>query len=287
MSFPRVNPGTWGVNSKLTSTQINQLDLDHSNAVDKTTAGDTVSGTLTFATGTGAIVMQGTSSITAASGATVTIASGAALTASAGATSTIASGATLAVSSAGGAIVTGVPQFITSAKIIGPTLTAAASASCIPAASRVVLPANFWTVGKQLKIAATGQISSVVTTPGTARFDVRMGSAVVFDGQAILLDSVAAHSSVYWWLDILLTCTAVGAGVAAQVTGHGKWTCEDILGVPATAPKGVLTAVLPWSSASDVGNFDSTVTNVFDMFFTQTVATGSLTLRQISVEAIA
>lgn len=47
MTFPRVNPGSWAVNDKLTSTQQNQLDIDHANAVDKT--GDTISGTVNLA----------------------------------------------------------------------------------------------------------------------------------------------------------------------------------------------------------------------------------------------
>lgn len=49
MSFSRVNAPGWAVNDKLTSSQMNALDIDHANAVDKTTAGDTVSGTLAIA----------------------------------------------------------------------------------------------------------------------------------------------------------------------------------------------------------------------------------------------
>jgi len=169
----------------------------------------------------------------------------------------------------------------------GTTLTAAAAATCIPATARFTLPANYWTIGRQLKITASGRISSVITTPGTARFDIRMGAAgntVVFDSLAILLDTVAAHTTVGWYLEILMTCRAIGT--AANFMGQGKWTCEDILGTPAAAPKGSLTAILPWNAAPAVGgNFDSTVTNIVDMFFTQTVATGSMTLHQYSAVA--
>ena len=69
--------------------------------------------------------------------------------------------------------------------------------------------------------------------------------------------------------------------------GVGTWTCEDILGVPATAPKGVLTAVLPWNSAPAVGgNVDSTTALSVDLQFTQTVTTGSITLHQYVLEAL-
>ncbi len=166
----------------------------------------------------------------------------------------------------------------------GPALTAAAAASCLPAKARFAVQNGYWQQNKMWKIHATGRISSVITTPGTARFDIRMGSTVVFDSLAILLDTVAAHVTVGWVLDIDLGCRTTGAGTAATLFGQGTWTCEDILGVAATAPKAVGSAMLPWNAAPAVGGgFDSTVANAFDMFFTQTVATGSMTLHTIEV----
>lgn len=55
MSFSRVNPGGWATGAIFTSTQANQIDIDHANAVDKTTLGDTISGLLGLAS-TAAIV---------------------------------------------------------------------------------------------------------------------------------------------------------------------------------------------------------------------------------------
>lgn len=168
----------------------------------------------------------------------------------------------------------------------GTAVTAAAATTLLPAHAKTTLDPNFWGfVGKQMMIEATGRISSVITTPGTARFDIRMGAAVAFDSQAILLDSVAAHNTVGWYLKILLTCRSVGT--TGTLFGQGFWTCEDILGVPATAPKGVLSAILPWNAAPAAGTgFDMTVSNTLDMFFTQTAATGSCTLHQFSAWAL-
>jgi len=178
-------------------------------------------------------------------------------------------------------------ETLVNASVDGPILTAAAAATAIPTAAKITLPNNYFYVGRMLRITAAGRISSVITTPGTARFDVRIGAVVAFDSLAILLDTVAAHTNVGWKLDLLLTCRSIGSGTSATLFGQGVWTCEDILGVPATAPKGVLGAILPWNSVPAAGTgFDSTAASTLDLFFTQTAATGSLTVHQYMVESL-
>lgn len=164
--------------------------------------------------------------------------------------------------------------------VAGPTLSAASTpASCIPPQCKFTIPANIWSQGKVLNIKMYGKISSVITTPGTARFDVRLGSTVVFDGLAVLLDTVAAHTNVSWRLEIDLTCYAIGT--SANLMGHGVFYCENILGEAASMPKANGIAMLPWNSTPAVGsNFDSTAPQTLDSFFTQTVGTGSLTVQQ-------
>lgn len=173
-------------------------------------------------------------------------------------------------------------ETLVTAQVDGTANTAGTAASCIPPAAKITLPQCFFkNIGQQLLIKASGRISSAITTPGTARFDVRLGGTAVFDGLAVLLDTVAAHTNVGWLLEVLLTCRAIGT--TGNFMGQGLWTCEDILGVPATAPKGVLSAILPWNSAPAVGsNVDTTTALSLDLFFTQTVATGSMTLHQYS-----
>lgn len=178
-------------------------------------------------------------------------------------------------------------EVLINSKADGPTLTAAAAATCIPTDCVITLPNNWWYIGRQIRVTASGRISSVITTPGTARYDIRLAAVVAFDSLAILLDTVAAHTTVGWYLTILMTCRAIGSGTSANTIGQGTWTCEDILGVPATAPKGVLSAILPWNSAPAVGTgFDSTAALTLNMFFTQTVATGSMTVHQYMVESV-
>lgn len=180
------------------------------------------------------------------------------------------------------------PQQLVSIRADGTAVTAASATSLLTssaAGGKFTLPANFFkNVGEKLKIRAYGRISSLITTPGTARFDVRFGGTVVFDGLAVLLDSVAAHTNVGWWLEIDLWLQAIGS--SATFFGCGRWTSEDILGVPATAPKGVLSAMLPWNTAPTVGTaFDATASQQVDLFFTQTAATGSCTLHAYTLSA--
>lgn len=175
------------------------------------------------------------------------------------------------------------------AVVDGPTLTAAAAASCIPPAAVITLPNNFFDVpGKMLRITASGRISCAVTTPGTARFDVRLGASaiVAFDSLAIPLNTVA-KTTVGWWLEILLTARTVGSGTTANLMGQGSWLSEASIGAPAAATAAPGAFMLPYNTAPAVGNgFDSTSALKLDLFFTQTVATGSMTLHQYLAEEI-
>src|SRR5437867_1479899 len=73
------------------------------------------------------------------------------------------------------------------------------------------LPPNFFYPGKQLLVRATGGISNIVTTPGLMNFQVKVGSVAAFDTGNIQLNATA-HTTLPFWLDILLTCRATGSG---------------------------------------------------------------------------
>lgn len=172
----------------------------------------------------------------------------------------------------------------------GSAITAASATSMFqgptPAAGtqKGVIPGNWLTYGTMMQIRAGGIISCAVTTPGTARYDVRFGSVVVWDGLAVLLN-VVAQTNIQWQLEIDLLCIAPGTGTTATMRGLGKWTS------PAGINSGTITSgpqegpsLLPWNTANPGAGtgFDSTVPNVFDVFFTQTVTTGSMTCQYCS-----
>lgn len=122
--------------------------------------------------------------------------------------------------------------------------------SVINAGDLVTYPADFWTIGRALRIDVIGAISNIVTTPGTVTFNVKFGSVIVFTTGAIQLNATA-HTKLPFWLEILMTCRAVGSGTSANFIGQAKMNgkiitntagqtdganSDSMLLVPATAP---------------------------------------------------
>jgi hypothetical protein len=178
-------------------------------------------------------------------------------------------------------------QVITASYTDGPALTAAAAASCVPTYIPTTLPAGYWQIGRMWRIKATGRISCAVTTPGTARFDLRLGGAVAFDTLAIPLN-IVAKTNVRWDLEVLLTCRAVGSGTTANLLGSGYWLSEaNINTALPTAGPGPGGCLVPFNAAPVVGTgFNSQSALTLDFFFTQTVATGSMTVHQFMIEQL-
>jgi hypothetical protein len=171
----------------------------------------------------------------------------------------------------------------------GPTLTGAARASCIPVANRIVLPNNFFYIGRAIRISMSGRISCAVTTPGTARFDICMGSAgttVVFDTLALNLN-IVAKTTVPWFLDVTLVCRAVGTGTSTTFFPHDAFIqSEAIIGsaLPAAGSNGSL--IVPVGTPAVGAGMDNTAASALDVFFTQTVATGSMTVHNYQVDVL-
>jgi hypothetical protein len=179
-------------------------------------------------------------------------------------------------------------ETLVAGSVDGPTLTSAAAASCIPTPSRVILPNNYFSIGKMLHITMMGRISCVVTTPGTARFDVRMGPSgtiVVFDTGALNLN-IVAKTTVPFWLDIWLTCRAVGASTASNFMGIANFQSEAVVGSAANTAGGNGALLGPVGAPAVGTGFDNTAANALDVFFTQTVGTGSMTVHQYRVDSL-
>jgi hypothetical protein len=178
-------------------------------------------------------------------------------------------------------------QTLITAQGDGTALTAAAAASCLPTAAKLTLPNNFFhNVGDVIKLRASGRISCAVTTPGTARFDLRLGGVVVFDTLAMNLN-IIAKTNVHWILDVDLVVRSVGNGTTATLLGQGTWTSEAVIASPLPTVGGSGLFTVPYNTAPTAGTgFDSTSALAMDFFFTQTVATGSMTLHQFALHSL-
>lgn len=178
-------------------------------------------------------------------------------------------------------------QTIIAAYSDGPTLTAAATASALPTYCVTTLPAGYWQIGRMWRITAAGRVSCAVTTPGTFRFDLRMAAVTVFDTLALPLN-IVAQTTVPWWLQVYLTCRSVGSGTSATLFGQGYIMSTAMLNTAAVAT-GPWTGDIPvpYNAAPAAGTgFDSTIANAIDWRFTQTVATGSMTMHTFCVEQL-
>lgn len=149
-------------------------------------------------------------------------------------------------------------------------------------------PANFFEVNKAIRVVATGRVSTVITTPGTMRFDISLGGTVVWDSLAINPATAAARTNVHWFLNVELYCQAAGNGTTATLFPGQCYLITDDLIAGAVANAGpVGMATLPYNTAPAVGaGFTSVVSNAFDLSYTQTAATGSAQMHTLRIEAL-
>lgn len=171
----------------------------------------------------------------------------------------------------------------------GPTLTAAARASCIPTPNRIVLPAAYFYVGRVLRVEMSGRISCVVTTPGTARLDICMGAAgttIVFDTGALNLN-IVAKTTVPWEFSVDLVCRAIGTGTSTTFFPRGgSFKSEAVVGSPLPSAGGNGSLIGPVGTPAVGAGTDVTAAHAIDVFFTQTVATGSFIVHNYMLTAL-
>lgn len=174
-------------------------------------------------------------------------------------------------------------KVLVSAQGDGSALTAAAAASALPSAAKYTLPAStFQYAGQLLHVHASGRISCAVTTPGTARFDLRLGGTVVFDTLAMNLN-IVAKTNVHWILDAYGEFRSPGS--TSNFLWQGYWLSEAVIASPLPTVGGSGIFTVPYNTAPAVGsNWDSNAAQAVDFQFTQTVATGSMTLHQFYLE---
>ena len=171
-------------------------------------------------------------------------------------------------------------------QVDGTALTNTTTATSIIApAAKKMLPANYANlIGRRLLVKARGRISNIVTTPGTLTLDLRFGSTVVFNGGAMALNTTA-KTNVTWELEAELVVRSIGASTTATVLGIGSFCSESVVGAAA----GVANTIMLPASAPAVGTgFDSTATQIVDLFGTWSIANAgnSILTHHFSIDAL-
>ncbi|RJP48702.1 MAG: hypothetical protein C4586_08255 [Anaerolineaceae bacterium] len=154
--------------------------------------------------------------------------------------------------------------------------------SIIPAAAVITLPANYFEIGKKLRIKVGGRISNIVTTPGTLTLDVRLGAVIAFTTQAIQLNATA-KTNVSFLAEFELTCRAIGSGTSANLMGMGCITSESV----SAAATGAVTVVAPASAPAVGTGFDSTAAQALNVFGTWSINDAGNTLTVHTYEVVA
>ena len=166
-------------------------------------------------------------------------------------------------------------ESLITAQIDSTNLTASNTAtSILPPAAAFTLPANYFSIGKMIRISFTGRLGNIVTTPGTLTLDVRFGSLatpiVVFNGGAMQLSSTA-HTTLPFWADVLLTCRAIGATTSANMMGQGRVFGQAIsftVNADLATSNTVGGTLFPNTTPAVGTGFDSTIANVVNVFGT-------------------
>lgn len=176
-------------------------------------------------------------------------------------------------------------ETLINSKVDGTAITnSTVQASIIPAAAKLTLPANYFVIGKEIRVTAKGRISNVVTTPGTLLFQLLFGATAVYNnGAATMALNTTAKTDVAWWLELVGTCRAEGA--SANIMWQGQWTSESAVSSAAGTAN---TMYVPASAPAVGSNFDSTVAQVVDLQakFSVSTATTSLLCHQYKVESL-
>lgn len=158
----------------------------------------------------------------------------------------------------------------------------------LPVGCLVTLPANWWYIGRIVRVTAIGAISNLVTTPGTLTLQFMMGSVVAGSSGALQL-STTAHTLAPFIAQGYFTCRAVGSSTSANLMPQWMITSQAI---KATAVADTTTgheSLMGPNTAPAVGTgFDSTAAQTLDFFagFSISSASNGIQIQQYIVEAL-
>lgn len=152
--------------------------------------------------------------------------------------------------------------------------------SILPSEAKVLLPPNYFYIGKMLRIRAGGQLTGVAAASTTQAFDIRFGSVTVFT--STWATPATAVTNAAWKLDLDLVCRAIGGGTSANMIGIGTF-----LYMVGTASGNGQSETLPNTAPAVGTGFDSTASQLVDLRATiLTASVSSLQLMTYSLESM-
>lgn len=129
----------------------------------------------------------------------------------------------------------------------------------------LALPANFWTIGRTIRILGKGFYSTKSGPVGTIQMQVKLGSTVILDsGTLNILTSGQANQLFQFDSDIV--CATTGATGTLQSQGDADWHTS-----------GTGSAEMPMVNTTAI-TYDTTASGTLDVLFTWTTANASNTL---------
>jgi hypothetical protein len=175
-------------------------------------------------------------------------------------------------------------EVLSSAQTAGAALASFTTAvSMLPTPARHTIPADEWWIGRTLHIRAAGSVGNIVTSQPTFTVDVRFGTIatpIIVFNMGAMLTSTTAHTTVPWFLDVLLTCRSIGSGTAGTMMGQGVLTSRAFLDTGATADlvtSGHPILTVPETTPAVGTGFDTNTPNVVDLFVACSASSASNT----------
>jgi hypothetical protein len=179
-------------------------------------------------------------------------------------------------------------ETLVASQVDGAALTGSLTAtSLLPGQAKFTLPAGFFgTAGKSVRITARGRISNIVTTPGTLTLDIRLGAVIAQTSQALALN-IVAKTNVSFEYEMILAARTVGNGTTATLMGIGSFSSESVIGSPLPTVGGSGILMIPASAPAVGTGFDSTSSQVVDMFGTWSLSNAnSIQVHEYILEAL-
>lgn len=169
----------------------------------------------------------------------------------------------------------GTLEIVKATQQVSKTVTAATLTSIVGTmSSSLTLPANFWSVGRQIRLKMNGFESAI--TSATQRWQVKLGTTVI--GDTGVSTVAAALTNSFFELDFVITCKAVGGVGVGFLYAQGDVRYSNAGTVQ----------TMPMVNTAAVGYDTTAATQLLDVLLTYgaTNASNTATSANFSVEIL-